>query len=79
MYVYLLQSKGNPQQKYIGITDNIKRRLTEHNAGKSLHSSKFAPWKLVAVVWFKDKIKAVAFEKYLKVGSGHAFAQRHFW
>ena len=28
---------------------------------------------------FETKEKAVAFETYLKTGSGHAFAKRHFW
>jgi len=31
------------------------------------------------VIQFKDSSKADDFEAYLKSGSGHAFAQRHFW
>lgn len=79
MYVYLLKSIKYPQEKYIGITLNIKRRLDEHNRGKSYHTAKYLPWELVAVTWFKDNYKARKFEKYLKIGSGHAFANRHFW
>lgn len=33
----------------------------------------------MVVVRFEDDAKADAFEKYLKHGSGHAFANRHFW
>ena len=30
-------------------------------------------------VCFDDKSKALEFERYLKVGSGYAFAKKHFW
>ena len=35
-------------------------------------------WKVEAYFAFETKEKAVAFEAYLKTGSGHAFAKRHF-
>ena len=79
MYVYLLQSKNYPTQRYIGSTKNIKQRLQEHNHGKSIHTSKFRPWKVIACTWLENEEKAAAFEKYLKHGSGHAFANKHFW
>ena len=78
-YVYLLQSEGNPDQRYIGLTTDLKRRFTEHNAGKSAHTSKFLPWRLVTYVAFSDRVKATAFERYLKSGSGHAFARKRLW
>lgn len=79
MYVYLLKSQKDLTKRYVGVTADIKKHLSEHNAGKSPHTAKYAPWKVVVAIWFDDKSKAVAFEKYLKVGSGHAFANRHFW
>jgi predicted GIY-YIG superfamily endonuclease len=79
MIVYLLQSKSNSQKHYIGKTSNLEKRLQEHNSGQSRHTAKFRPWKVVVSVWFDDDEKAAAFEKYLKIGSGHAFAKRHFW
>jgi putative endonuclease len=78
-YVYLLQSEGNPDQRYIGLTTDLKRRFTEHNAGKAVHTSKFLPWRLVTYVAFSDQAKATAFERYLKSGSGHAFARKRLW
>jgi predicted GIY-YIG superfamily endonuclease len=54
-------------------------RLEQHNAGDSPHTAKFRPWKLIAYIAVSTESQAVAFEKYLKQGSGHAFAQRHFW
>jgi putative endonuclease len=79
MYVYLLKSERNPKQRYVGRTADLEKRLAEHNSGKSTYTSKYAPWKIVVAVWFEDETKATAFEKYLKVGSGHAFANRHLW
>ena len=77
--VYLIQSIEYPNQRYIGITSNIEQRISEHNAGKSPHTSKYCPWKLVASINFSDEQKALKFEKYLKIGSGHAFANKHLW
>jgi len=78
-YVYLLESISHPDQRYIGLTSNFNFRLKEHNAGKSPHTSKYKPWKTVVVIRFNDDQKAEVFEKYLKNGSGHAFAKRHLW
>ncbi len=78
-YVYLLQSVSNPEQRYIGYTTDLKQRLTTHNSGNSKHTSKYMPWKLIGYHAFTDKSKALAFEKYLKTGSGQAFANKRLW
>ena len=78
-YVYLLRSEAFFDQRYVGVTSNLKRRLAEHNAGKSPHTSKYAPWKLVTYLGFSDEQKAETFERYLKSGSGHAFARKRLW
>ena len=78
-YVYLIESLSNDGQRYVGMTSDLRRRLEEHDAGKSSHTSKFRPWRLVTYVAFSDRIKAEAFEGYLKSGSGHAFANKRLW
>jgi putative endonuclease len=78
-YVYLLKSEAFVAQRYVGLTSHLKQRLADHNAGKSPHTSKFAPWKLMTYVAFSDERKAEAFERYLKSGSGHAFARKRLW
>jgi putative endonuclease len=78
-YVYLLQSEAFPSQRYVGLTSDLRRRLAEHNAGKSPHTSKYVPWRLVTYVAFSNEQKAEVFERYLKSGSGHAFASRRLW
>ena len=77
-YVYLLESVRYPNQRYVGLAADPGHRLEEHNAGRSPHTSKFVPWRLVATVHFEKEDRA-AFERYLKSGSGRAFAKRHFW
>lgn len=78
-YVYLLKSIPFPDQKYVGHTDNLLERLATHNSGGSVHTKPYRPWKLVMCMGFEDKLKATAFEKYLKSGAGRAFAQKRFW
>jgi predicted GIY-YIG superfamily endonuclease len=76
-YVYILQSLSYPNQIYTGITSDLKKRLAEHNAGRVPHTSKFTPWEIRTAIAFKSKERAVAFERYLKSGSGRAFLHRH--
>jgi len=78
-YTYVIESISHPENRYIGHTTNLKQRLAEHNAGSCDHTAKFAPWKLKIYVAFVTLEQAQHFERYLKSGSGHAFANRHFW
>ena len=78
-HVYLLESLSQPGRRYVGCTTDLERRLADHNAGKSPHTSKYRPWSVRVAVSFSDHGRAEAFERYLKHGSGHAFANRHFW
>ena len=75
-YVYILQSERAPEQFYTGLADDLRLRLTQHNAGKSKHTAKYCPWVLINYTAFRDREKAVAFERYLKSGSGRAFANK---
>jgi predicted GIY-YIG superfamily endonuclease len=77
MYVYILQSLPFPGETYTGITENLKERLIVHNLGESKHTAKFEPWKILTAVWLADEAKARALEKYLKTGSGRAWARKH--
>ncbi|MGQ0661795.1 GIY-YIG nuclease family protein [Sphingosinicella sp.] len=80
--VYILQSLARPERYYIGCTDDVLDRVRRHNAGQSesgsRHTSIHGPWQVVVQIGFEDRAKAFAFEKYLKSGSGRAFAKRHF-
>ncbi|MBN9541574.1 MAG: GIY-YIG nuclease family protein [Alphaproteobacteria bacterium] len=78
-YVYLLESVEHTGQRYVGTTTGLKRRFAEHNAGRSPHTSKYRLWQLVTYIAFSSPDKATSFERYLKSGSGHAFARKRFW
>ena len=77
-FVYILRSRSDPQRYYTGLTSDVRRRLAAHNAGRCTHTSAGRPWDVEVVIEFADERRAVAFEKYLKSGSGGAFARRHF-
>ena len=78
-YVYSLQTQGR-QHWYVGVTNDINRRLYEHNNGLGTYTSKHLQesnlWELQSCTMFKDRQKAEKFEKYLKSHTGRAFAKR---
>jgi len=76
-FVYVLQSTTHPMQYYTGLTSNVRERLSAHNAGYCAHTSTGRPWKAIVVVAFARADWAIRFERYLKSGSGCAFAARH--
>ena len=77
-YVYMLVDVTTEKHHYTGCTENLDARLKKHNSGEVPHTSKFKPWRIETAIAFSSKEKAYAFETYLKSGSGHAFASRHF-
>jgi putative endonuclease len=77
-YVYLLKSESHPGQRYVGSTRDLRQRLRVHDQGRCGHTAKFRPWLLIAYFAFADEKTSIAFEKYLKSGSGRAFINRHF-
>ncbi len=75
-YVYILKSSKD-NSKYIGITQNLQNRLSEHNNGETKSNKAKLPYTIAWYCCFADKIKAYAFEKYLKSSSGYAFTAKH--
>ena len=73
-----LRSDREPARFYSGVTSDVRARLVAHNEGRCRHTSTGRPWYLDVVVEFADERRAVRFERYLKSGSGSAFAMRHF-
>jgi putative endonuclease len=53
IYVYILQSLSDPSQYYIGITEDLKLRLKQHNAGEVAYTAKFKPWKIKTILLSK--------------------------
>ena len=75
-YVYIITSASSPAQEYTGFSKDLTQRLKDHNAGKSIHTSKYMPWELVWYCAFPEEKPALNFEKYLKSHSGRAFASK---
>ena len=68
-YVYVLKSLKNGLF-YKGMTDDLDRRLTEHNRGYSRTTKKYLPIELVFVQICVSRLEARKLEKYLKSGYG---------
>jgi predicted GIY-YIG superfamily endonuclease len=77
-FVYVVRSDRNPQRHYVGVTSDVGNRLEWHNHGPCGHTFGNRPWSWVVVLEFPTERQAVRFERYLKTGSGRAFATRHF-
>lgn len=78
-YVYLLRSINKPSRTYIGYTTILRQKIETHNSGGSTYTKLDKPWKLVMYLAFDSEQKALNFEKYIKIGSGNAFAKKRFW
>jgi predicted GIY-YIG superfamily endonuclease len=78
-FVYLIQSEKYPDRTYIGFSKNFEKRLAEHNQGNVSVTKNGLPWKAKVLLQFEEEHKAKDFERYLKHGSGHAFAKKRFW
>jgi predicted GIY-YIG superfamily endonuclease len=76
--VYILRSQSDPARHSVGLTSNVEGRLAWHNAGPSGQTVQHRPWSVSVSVEFADEQTAARFERYLKSGSGRAFAKRHF-
>ena len=77
-FVYVLQSMRDPAKHYVGRTSDVAQQLATHNTGGSVHTAFSRPWQLNVVIQFRTEAMAINFEKYLKSGSGRAFAKTHF-
>jgi predicted GIY-YIG superfamily endonuclease len=75
--VYILRCADNTT--YTGCTSNLDQRLHAHNNGEVAYTSTRLPIKLVTYIAFDNKYNAYNFERYLKSGSGKAFAQKRFY
>ncbi|NAS12459.1 GIY-YIG nuclease family protein [Poritiphilus flavus] len=67
--VYVLYS-NDFNRYYIGMSVDAKKRLAEHNSGRTKSTSPFTPWKLVHVETYHTRPEARKREKYLKSAAG---------
>ena len=74
-YVYILQDFD--KKLYVGYSADLRKRFKEHRYKEVATTRIYKEPKLVWYCAFADKRKALDFERYLKAGSGHAFARKH--
>jgi len=72
IFVYVIKSQ-KIKFRYVGITDNLARRLLEHNFGKNNSTSFYKPFDLIYTEKYKNYKEARNREKFLKSGQGRKF------
>lgn len=77
-YVYILKSI-NFEKTYIGFTDNLERRLTQHNKGYNVFSKRFMPWKIIYTEIYNTQVNALEREKYLKSAAGRRWMKKYLF
>ena len=74
-YIYVLRSSRD-NNLYVGLTNDIGHRLSEHNSGMVESTRNRTPLSLEAYFALRDQSRAADLEKYFKTGSGRAFLQK---
>lgn len=77
-YTYILRNYIT-NRYYIGYTPDLKNRFKKHASGKVLSTKSNLHYDLEWYCAFKTREQALAFEKYLKTGSGIAFMKKRFF
>lgn len=68
-YVYIIRSQKTGKL-YKGSTEDLKKRLKEHNQGKTTSTQNSRPWELIYYEAFCNKTDARREELFLKTGKG---------
>ena len=76
-YIYVIRSK-NRNYIYVGLTNNLNRRVSQHQNGKEKTTAPYRPFKILFAEQFLSRIDARNREKYLKSGSGKEWIKSHF-
>ena len=63
---------------YVGMSQNVERRLLEHNRGKTRSTKGYLPWELIFSECYGSRTEARQREKFLKAGSGKEFI-KEYW
>jgi predicted GIY-YIG superfamily endonuclease len=75
-YVYFLELKNG--DIYVGSTDDLRRRVADHNKGLVISTKPLLPASLRSYVAVQTELRARQLERYFKSGSGKAFAKKRF-
>lgn len=73
-YVYVIKSEKDGN---VGFTENLERRISEHNSGKTKSTKGYIPWILVYKEIYTTREKARSREKFLKSGIGKTIIKEY--
>ena len=74
-YVYVLYSDSHGKF-YVGMSQNLEKRLVAHNSGKAKFTKGLRPWRLVYSEFVGARIDARKRELFLKSGQGRDFIKK---
>lgn len=77
IFVYVMRSEVDGRF-YVGMSQNVQKRLQEHNTGRTRSTKGYAPWKLFFQETFEDRSTARKREKYLKSGYGKQWIKEKY-
>ena len=58
---------------YVGLTENVNRRIEQHNNGWNKTTRSYRPFKILLIERYSTRLEARKREKYLKSGTGKEF------
>ena len=76
-FIYILKSL-TARKSYVGMTNDLDRRLREHNSGKHFYTKRYCPWIMIYNEKYDSLKEARRREKYLKSSSGRKFLKELF-
>ncbi|MGO4920656.1 GIY-YIG nuclease family protein [Maribacter spongiicola] len=71
-HVYVLRSEVDGRL-YKGMTNDLQKRIEQHNLGRNKSTKGFLPWVLMYSEEFETRLEARNKEKYFKSGVGREF------
>ena len=77
-FLYVLKSESF-QRTYVGMSIDPKKRLAEHNAGKTKSTRKYTPWEIIHSEEYTNRKIARKREIFLKSGAGREWIKNRFF
>ena len=77
VYVYVLKSQKDGRL-YVGMTQDLEKRLKEHNLGRTKSTKGYRPWTVIHEEVYQDREAARKREKYLKSGYGKQWLKNKY-
>lgn len=74
-YVYAIYNQDK-NYIYVGLSDNLQRRMNQHNKGYNRTTKPYRPFKILITEKFEDRKETRKREKYLKSGCGKEYLKK---